>query len=46
MMENYKDELAQLIEYAEKQQYVPLSKIIEVFKDPSEEILDEVIRYL
>ena len=45
-MENYKEELAQLIEYAEKKQYVPLNKIIEVFKDPTEELLDEVIRYL
>jgi RNA polymerase primary sigma factor len=45
-MENYKDELDILREYAEKKQYIPLSKIIEVFKDPSEEILDEVIRLL
>ncbi|MBQ8293260.1 MAG: RNA polymerase sigma factor RpoD [Bacilli bacterium] len=45
-MDNYKDELAILKEFAEKKQYVPLSKIIEVFKDPSEEVLDEVIRYL
>ena len=45
-MENFKEELAQLMEYAEKKQYVPLSKIIEVFNDPSEEVLDEVIRYL
>ena len=45
-MENYKDELDILREYAEKKQYIPLSKIIEVFKDPSEEVLDEVIRLL
>ena len=45
-MENYKEELETLREYAGKKQYIPLSKIIEVFKDPSEEILDEVIRLL
>ena len=45
-MENYKEELETLREYAGKKQYIPLSKIIEVFKDPSEEVLDEVIRLL
>ena len=42
----YKEELEVLREYAKKKQYIPLSKIIEVFHDPSEELLDDIIEYL
>ena len=42
----YKEELEVLREYARKKQYVPLSKIIEVFHDPSEELLDDIVEYL
>ncbi len=45
-MDNYKDIIEVLKEYAGKKQYIPLSKIIEICKDPSEEVLDEVIRCL
>ena len=45
-MNNYKEQLELLIEYAEREQYIPLSKIIEVLKDPDEDVLDEVIKYL
>ena len=46
MEELYKNELEMVKEFAAKEQYIPLSKIIEIFKDPSEELLDEIIKYL
>ncbi len=46
MEEQYKNELDTLIECAGKKQYIPLSKVIEVFQDPSEELLDDVVKYL
>jgi len=44
--ELYKTELETLLEYAQEKGYVPLSKIIEVFNNPSEELLDDVVKYL
>lgn len=41
-----KPELDQLREYAKKNGYLPLSKITEVFNDPSEEDLDEIVSIL
>ena len=35
-----------MLEYAQEKGYVPLSKIIEVFNNPSEELLDDVVKYL
>ena len=46
MEELYKTELETLLEYAQEKGYVPLSKIIEVFNNPSEELLDDVVKYL
>lgn len=42
----FKAELEQLKECAKKKGFLPLAKILEVFEDPSEELLDEVIKYL
>lgn len=42
----YKNELQQLKDFAEKEQYVPLSKILEVFPNSSDEFLDDVVKYL
>jgi RNA polymerase primary sigma factor len=44
--ELYKPELELLLEYAQEKGYVPLSKINEVFNNPSEELLDDVVKYL
>ena len=41
-----KNELEVLKEYAKKNEYIPLSKITEVFGDVGEEILDEIIKEL
>ncbi len=46
MEELYKNELQQLIEFAEKEQYLPLTKILEVFQNPNEELLDDIVKYL
>ncbi|HHU24562.1 MAG: RNA polymerase sigma factor RpoD [Bacilli bacterium] len=46
MEELYKPELELLLEYAQEKGYVPLSKINEVFNNPSEELLDDVVKYL
>ena len=46
MEELYKNELQILKDFAEKEQYVPLSKIMEVFQNPSEELLDDIVKYL
>lgn len=46
MEELYKSELENLKEYAKKKQYIPLSKVMETLNDPSEETLDEIIKYL
>lgn len=46
MEELYKTELETLLEYAQEKGYVPLSKINEVFNNPSEELLDDVVKYL
>lgn len=46
MEEQYKNELQQLKEFAEKEQYLPLSKIMEIFQNPPEELLDDIIKYL
>ncbi len=46
MEELYKNEIEQVKEVAGKQQYIPLDKVIEIFKDPSEESLDEIIKTL
>ena len=35
-----------MLEYAQEKGYVPLSKINEVFNNPSEELLDDVVKYL
>ena len=42
----YKNELQQLKDFAEKEQYVPLTKILEVFPNSSDEFLDDVVKYL
>lgn len=42
----YKNELQQLKDFAEKEQYVPLSKILEVFPNSTDEFLDDVVKYL
>jgi len=42
----YKSEIEVLKEYAKKKQYIPLSKVMETLNDPSEETLDEIIKYL
>lgn len=46
MEELYKSELQILKDFAQKEQYVPLSKILQVFQNPTEELLDDVIKYL
>ncbi len=46
MEELYKNELQILKDFADKEQYVSLSKIMEVFQNPSEELLDDIIKYL
>ncbi|HRS30159.1 MAG TPA: RNA polymerase sigma factor RpoD [Bacilli bacterium] len=46
MEELYKTELETLLEYAQEKGYVPLSKINEVFNNPLEELLDDVVKYL
>ena len=46
MEELYKNELQILKDFAQKEQYVPLSKILQVFQNPTEELLDDVIKYL
>ena len=46
MEEQYKNELQQLIDFAQKEQYLPLSKINEVFQNPAEELLDDIVKYL
>ena len=46
MEEQYRNELQQLKEFAEKEQYLPLSKIMEIFQNPAEELLDDIIKYL
>ena len=46
MEELYKNELQILKDFADKEQYVPLSKIMEVFQNPSEELLDDIVKYL
>ena len=46
MEELYKNELQILKDFANKEQYVSLSKIMEVFQNPSEELLDDIIKYL
>ena len=46
MEELYKNELQQLKDFAEREQYVSLSKILEVFQNPNEELLDDIIKYL
>ncbi len=46
MEELYKNELQILKDFANKEQYVPLSKIMEVFQNPSEELLDDIVKYL
>ena len=42
----YKNELQQLKDFAEKEQYIPLSKILEVFPNSTDEFLDDVVKYL
>ena len=42
----YKEQLETLREYAKKKEYIPLQKIVEVFSNPSEELLDDVVEYL
>ena len=46
MEELYKNELQILKDFANKEQYVPLGKIMEVFQNPSEELLDDIVKYL
>ena len=46
MEELYKNELQILKDFADKEQYVSLSKIMEVFQNPSEELLDDIVKYL
>lgn len=46
MEDLYKSEIEVLKEYAKKKQYIPLSKVMETLNDPSEETLDEIIKYL
>ena len=46
MEELYKNELQILKDFAQKEQYIPLSKILQVFQNPTEELLDDVIKYL
>ena len=46
MEELYKNELQQLKDFAEKEQYLPLTKILEVFQNPNEELLDDIVKYL
>ena len=46
MEDLYKNELQQLKDFADKEQYVPLSKILEVFQNPNEELLDDIVKYL
>lgn len=42
----YKEQLDTIKECAKKKQYVPLSKIVEVFNNPSEELLDDIVEHL
>ncbi len=42
----YKEQLENLKEYAKKKEYIPLAKIVDVFSNPSEELLDDVVEYL
>ena len=42
----YHNELQKLKDYAAKEQYVPLSVILEVFPNSSDEFLDDVVKYL
>ena len=42
----YKEQLETLREYAKKKENIPLAKIVEVFGNPSEELLDDVVEYL
>ncbi len=46
MEELYKNELQILKDFAAKEQYVPLGKIMDVFQNPSEELLDDIVKYL
>ena len=46
MEDLYKSELQQLKDFAEKEQYLPLTKILEVFQNPNEELLDDIVKYL
>ena len=46
MEDLYKSELQQLKDFAEKEQYIPLTKILEVFQNPNEELLDDIVKYL
>jgi len=41
----YKEKLDVLKEYAKKKGYIPLSKIVEVFENPSDDLLDDVVEY-
>lgn len=42
----YKEQLETIREFAKKKQYVPLSKIVEVFSNPTEELLDDIVEHL
>lgn len=44
--ELYKEQIEALKDYAKKKGYVPLSKIISVMNNPSDELLDEIVEYL
>ena len=44
-LELYKEQLQNLKEYADKNLYLPLSKIYETFSETDEELLDDVIAY-
>ena len=46
MEDLYKSELQQLKDFADKEQYLPLTKILEVFQNPNEELLDDIVKYL
>ena len=42
----YQNELEKLKEYAAKEQYIPLSVILETFPNSTDEFLDDVVKYL
>lgn len=44
-LELYKEQIAQLKEFADKKQYLPLNKISEVFGETDEELLDDIVDY-